>query len=77
VSTSLARIAHELLHADRAVQPDGTTFTPTTVTHGKLTYARPALHADDYRFPPHPWGTDEPNWSTDGVLDAGPRSSSA
>jgi crotonobetainyl-CoA:carnitine CoA-transferase CaiB-like acyl-CoA transferase len=76
VSTSLARIAHELLAADRTAQPDGAAFTPTTVTHGGLTYARPALHADDFRFPPHRWGTDEPNWSQDGVLPAGPRSSS-
>ncbi|HEY6744977.1 MAG TPA: CoA transferase [Mycobacteriales bacterium] len=77
VSTSLARVAHELLHADRSVQPRTSTFEPTTITHGRLTYARPALHADDFRFPPHPWGTDEPNWSQDGVLEAGPRSSSA
>lgn len=63
VSTSLARIAHELLRADRSAQPADGTFAPTTVTHGALTYARPALHADDFRHPPHPWGSDEPNWS--------------
>lgn len=63
VSTSLARVASELLHADRSVQPRTGTFEPTTVTHGELTYARPALQADDFRFPPRPWGADEPNWS--------------
>jgi crotonobetainyl-CoA:carnitine CoA-transferase CaiB-like acyl-CoA transferase len=60
VSTSLARIAHELLTADRSVQPEPGRFTPTTVTHGPLTYARPALHADDFPAPPRPWGKDEP-----------------
>ncbi len=34
--------------------------TPTTVTHGPLTYARPALHADDFPAPPRAWGKDEP-----------------
>lgn len=63
VSTSLARVASELLHADRSVQPETATFEPTTVTHGALTYARPALHADDFRFPPHSWGSDQPTWS--------------
>jgi hypothetical protein len=60
VSTSLARVAHELLTADRSVQPEPGPFTPTTVTHGQLTYARPALHADDFPAPPRPWGKDEP-----------------
>jgi CoA-transferase family III len=60
VSTSLARVAHELLAADRSVQPESGEFTPTTVTHGALTYARPALHADDFPAPPRPWGQDEP-----------------
>lgn len=60
VSTSLARVAHELLTADRSVQPESGEFTPTTVTHGSLTYARPALHADDFPAPPRPWGRDEP-----------------
>ena len=60
VSTSLARIGHELLTADRSVQPEPGPFTPTTVTHGPLTYARPALHADDFPAPPRPWGKDEP-----------------
>jgi CoA-transferase family III len=63
VSTSLARVASELLRADRSVQPETGTFEPTTVTHGELTYARPALHADDFAFPPHSWGSDEPKWS--------------
>lgn len=58
VSTSLARIASELVHADRSVQPETGTFEPATVTHGTLTYARPALHADDFAFPPHPRGQD-------------------
>jgi crotonobetainyl-CoA:carnitine CoA-transferase CaiB-like acyl-CoA transferase len=60
VSTSLARVAHELLTADRSVQPESGEFTPTTVTHGELTYARPALHADDFPAPPRPWAQDEP-----------------
>jgi crotonobetainyl-CoA:carnitine CoA-transferase CaiB-like acyl-CoA transferase len=60
VSTSLARVAHELLTADRSVQPESGEFTPTTITHGPLTYARPALHADDFPAPPRPWGQDEP-----------------
>ena len=60
VSTSLARVAYELLTADRSVQPESGEFTPTTVTHGPLTYARPALHADDFPAPPRPWGQDEP-----------------
>ena len=62
VSTSLARIAYELLQADRSVQPESATFEPTTVTHGDLTYARPALHADDFAFPPRPWGQDAPEF---------------
>jgi hypothetical protein len=60
VSTSLARIADELLTADRSIQPEPGPFTPTTVTHGPLTYARPALHAGDFPAPPRPWGKDEP-----------------
>ncbi|HST65682.1 MAG TPA: CoA transferase, partial [Mycobacteriales bacterium] len=63
VSTSLARVAHELLRLDRSVQPESGDYAPTTVTHGSLTYARPALSADDFRFPPHPWGSDEPTLS--------------
>ncbi len=62
VSTSLARVAHELLIADRSVQPETGEFVPTTVTHGELTYARPALHADDFPAPPRPWGQDEPTF---------------
>jgi CoA transferase family III len=62
VSTSLARVASELLGADRSVQPETGTFEPATVTHGELTYARPALHADDFAFPPHPWGQDAPEF---------------
>lgn len=76
VSTSLARIAYELLHADRSPRPESESYEPTTVTHGALTYARPALHADDFRFPPHPWGTDDANWSWESVLPARCRSSS-
>jgi CoA-transferase family III len=60
VSTSLARVAHELLTADRSVQPDSGDYRPTTVTHRELTYARPALHADDFPAPPRPWGQDPP-----------------
>jgi CoA-transferase family III len=67
VSTSLARVAHELLHADRSVQPASGEFTSTTVTHGELTYARPALHADDFPAPPRPWGQDEPEFSGEGA----------
>jgi crotonobetainyl-CoA:carnitine CoA-transferase CaiB-like acyl-CoA transferase len=63
VSTSLARVAHELLAADRSVQPASGDFEPTTVTHGELTYARPALHADDFPAPPRPWGQDDPEFS--------------
>ena len=63
VSTSLARVAHELLHADRSVQPASGKYTPATVTHGELTYAAPALHADDFPAPPRPWGQDEPEFA--------------
>lgn len=62
VSTSLARVAHELLTADRGAQPESGSYEPATVTHGELTYAGPALHADDFRFPPRPWGADEAAW---------------
>jgi crotonobetainyl-CoA:carnitine CoA-transferase CaiB-like acyl-CoA transferase len=62
VSTSLARVAHELLTADRSVQPESGEFVPSTVTHGRHTYARPALHADDFPAPPRPWGQDEPSF---------------
>jgi hypothetical protein len=62
VSTSLARVAHELLGADPSVQPVSGDFEPTIVTHGEFTYARPALHGDDFAFPPHRWGTDEPTF---------------
>jgi len=62
VSTSLARVAYELLTADRSVQPESGEFTPTTVTSGSLTYARPALHADDFPAPPRPWGQDPPEF---------------
>jgi hypothetical protein len=63
VSTSLARVAHALLHADRDRRPASGEYEPTTVTHGSLTYARPALHADDFPAPPRPWGQDEPAFS--------------
>jgi CoA-transferase family III len=63
VATSLARVAHELLAADRSVQPESGQFLPTTVTHGELTYARPALHADDFPAPPRPWGQDAPEFA--------------
>jgi hypothetical protein len=62
VSTSLTRVADELIRADRNVQPVSGAYEPTTVTHDGLTYARPALHADDFRFPPRPWGADDPVW---------------
>jgi crotonobetainyl-CoA:carnitine CoA-transferase CaiB-like acyl-CoA transferase len=62
VSTSLARVADELLRADRNIQPVSGAYEPTTVTHDGLTYARPALHADDFRSPPRPWGADDPVW---------------
>jgi hypothetical protein len=63
VSTSLARVAYTLLTADRDVQPAESSFEATTVTHGSLTYARPALHANDFPAPPRPWGQDEPKFS--------------
>jgi crotonobetainyl-CoA:carnitine CoA-transferase CaiB-like acyl-CoA transferase len=62
VSTSLARIAYELLSMDRTVPPLPGDFPPTTVTHGALTYARPALHADDFAHPPRAWGQDPPEF---------------
>ncbi|GAA4719741.1 CoA-transferase family III [Promicromonospora umidemergens] len=35
-----------------------------TVTHGRVTTARPALPGyDDYAHPAHPWGTDAPAWA--------------
>ena len=36
----------------------------TTVTHGDVLAARPALaEYDDYPFPARPWGKDEPRWA--------------
>lgn len=63
---SLARIAAELLGADREQDGGHPSFTPTTVTHGTLTTAAPAPHyggaPDDWAHPPVPWGSSAPEW---------------
>ncbi|MFC8800794.1 CoA transferase [Promicromonospora sp. NPDC057138] len=74
VSVSLARTATWLLDlpgrdplyppatAPRRPEPVGGS-TAETVTHGRVTTARPALPGyDDYPHPAHPWGTDLPVW---------------
>lgn len=66
VSTSLARVAQALLGADRGGEPGVGEYEPATVTHGSLTCARPALHADDFPFPARPWGGDAPRWADEG-----------
>jgi crotonobetainyl-CoA:carnitine CoA-transferase CaiB-like acyl-CoA transferase len=69
VATSLARIGAELLAMPRAELPAGT-FEPTVSTSttalGTVTQALPALGSADYRFPPRPFGADEPTWTVDG-----------
>ncbi|MFD2794246.1 CoA transferase [Promicromonospora vindobonensis] len=51
----------EALGARGAEPGDGR--TTETVTHGRVTTARPALPGyDDYAHPAHPWGTDAPAW---------------
>ncbi|MCK0117259.1 CoA transferase [Isoptericola sp. S6320L] len=65
VATSLARTAAWLLdapgrepdHPPAALPPSG-----TTVTHGRVRSARPALPVDDYAAPARPWGGDPPRW---------------
>lgn len=66
VVTSLARTAASLLALPGRTLEHAQPTQPTSaalVTHGTLTAARPALAAyDDYPFPAHTWGTDEPAW---------------
>jgi hypothetical protein len=67
VSTSLARVAAQLLNADRVREVGSPAFEPTVVTQqgaaGEVTTARPALFADDWREPAHPWGSDPAAWA--------------
>ncbi|MFD2027101.1 CoA transferase [Promicromonospora aerolata] len=74
VSVSLARTATWLLdlpgrdprHPAAAVPHRAEAFAGAageTVTHGRVTTARPALPGyDDYARPAHPWGVDAPVW---------------
>jgi hypothetical protein len=66
VETSLARIAGELLGMPREAQRRDVRFEPTVSTAqtaaGVITQALPALGPVDYRFPPRPFGADEPGW---------------
>jgi hypothetical protein len=62
----LARTATWLLDApgrDAHHLPAATPTAATTVTHGRVTTARPAIPGfDDYPFPSHPWGGDQPTF---------------
>ncbi|EFC81265.1 CoA transferase [Parafrankia sp. EUN1f] len=64
VVASLARTATWLLDAPGRDPRHPAATTPTnaaTVTHGRLTTARPAVPGfDDYAFPSRPWGGDDP-----------------
>jgi crotonobetainyl-CoA:carnitine CoA-transferase CaiB-like acyl-CoA transferase len=66
VETSLARIAFELLRMPRAGRQPAADFPPTVATaetqSGSVTTALPALGRENYLFPAHPFGADEPNW---------------
>ncbi|WP_402469922.1 CoA transferase [Isoptericola aurantiacus] len=65
VAVSLARTATWLLDApgrDPAHPPAALPPSGTTVTHGDVTTARPALPVDDYPAPAHPWGSDPARW---------------
>lgn len=66
VVTSLARTAASLLTLPGRTLEHAQPTQPSSaavVTHGTVTVARPALAAyDDYPFPAHAWGTDEPAW---------------
>ncbi|WP_407320228.1 CoA transferase [Isoptericola halotolerans] len=65
VAVSLARTAARLLdapgrepdHPPAALPPSG-----TTVAHGRVRSARPALPVDDHPAPSRPWGGDPPRW---------------
>lgn len=67
VSVSLARTAAWLLdRSERSSDPPEAPLPSpesTTITHGRVTTARPALAGgDDYPAPARPWGADEPRW---------------
>ncbi len=66
VATSLARTAASLLALPGRTREHPQPTQPSSaslVTHDGVTVARPALAAyDDYPFPAHAWGTDEPAW---------------
>lgn len=65
VTVSLARTATWLLDAPGRTPDHPPAELPppsTTVTHGRVRYARPALPVDDYPAPARPWGTDPPRW---------------
>ncbi|MFC7022671.1 CoA transferase [Promicromonospora thailandica] len=70
VSVSLARTATWLLDLPGrdpvhppAAAPSGSGPDPRTVTHDRVTTARPALPGyDDYPHPARPWGEDVPVW---------------
>jgi crotonobetainyl-CoA:carnitine CoA-transferase CaiB-like acyl-CoA transferase len=66
VVASLARTATWLLDAPGRDPFHRRPFPPSadvTVTHDGVTTARPALPVDDYPWPAHPWGADEPHWA--------------
>jgi crotonobetainyl-CoA:carnitine CoA-transferase CaiB-like acyl-CoA transferase len=66
VSVSLARTATWLLDLpgrDPLRPPATAPSADATVTHGRITTARPALPGyDDYPHPAHPWAKDPPTW---------------
>lgn len=66
VSVSLARTATWLLDLpgrDPLHPPAAAPSAGETVTHGRVTTARPALPGyDDYPHPAHPWAKDTPTW---------------
>jgi crotonobetainyl-CoA:carnitine CoA-transferase CaiB-like acyl-CoA transferase len=65
VVASLARTATWLLDAPGRDPYHPRSPAPAAVhvvTHDGVTSARPAFPVDDYPFPAHPWGSDEPSW---------------
>ncbi|MCK9925452.1 CoA transferase [Frankia sp. AgPm24] len=66
VAASLARTATWLLAApgpDTHHPPAAAPLPAAPVTHGQVTTARPAIpRFDDYPFPAHSWGGDQPTF---------------
>lgn len=66
VRVALARTAHELLHGGPRTPdhpPPAVPSPDTTVAHGDVVTARPAVPGfDDYPFPAQRWGSAAPSW---------------